>query len=170
MIDVENSILQICVSFLFLIMHSVFAFFISILMQPLLWFGILDIPTLRASILQTYHQHEGEKYLDRKSYALEISEDGFIRYKRVWKNNKAEFFSVKIDKVKDLDYLGDEKAGWLILSCEPETVIYQTRSDPSGNIDSMANEISFPVSAISETELNSFLNNFHSLKEIISER
>ena len=151
-------------------MQLICSLFFSFFILAFSWFNSADIPTLKNNILQTYNRYEAEKYLERKSYELDINENGFIRYKRVWKNNKSEYFSVKIDKVKDINFLGDEKGGWLSLDCEPETVIYQTHRDPSGNVDSMTNEISFPLSAISEEELNVFAENIKSLRDIITKK
>lgn len=170
MLNVEKTILQKYVCLLILIMHFICNLFLVFFMLPLSWFNNSDVPALRNSILQLYNKYGAEKYLERKSCELDINTSGFIRYKRVWKNNKSEYFSVKIDKVKDINFFGSEKGGWLSLTCEPETVIYQTHRDPSGNLDSMTNEISFPLSAISEDELNLFAENFKSLKEIITKK
>lgn len=148
-------------------MQLICSFFLSLFILPLAWFTSADIPVLKHNILEIYNKYGAEKYLERKSYELDINESGFIRYKRVWKNNKSEYFSVKIDKVKDINFFGNEKGGWLSLACEPETVIYQTHRDPAGNVDSMTNEISFPLSAISEEELNLFAENFKSLRDIV---
>ncbi|WP_052305787.1 hypothetical protein [Pseudopedobacter saltans] len=132
------------------------------------WFDGKDIPGLKEDIMGVYKKCEAEKYLDRKSYALEISDNGFVRYKRIWKNNKTEYFSVKIDKIRGIDFYGNENGGWLMFSCEPESVIYQTHRDPSGDIDSMSNEISFPISAISIEDLNQLEKNFKSLQDMLA--
>jgi len=169
-LHVEKTILQKYVCLLILIMHFICNLFLAFFILPLSWLSNPDVPALRDNIIQVYNKYGAEKYLERKSYELDINANGFIRYKRVWKNNKSEYFSVKIEKVKDINFLGSEKGGWLSLICEPETVIYQTHRDPSGNVDSMTNEISFPLSAISEDELNLFAKNFKSLKELVAKK
>ncbi|MFD1628644.1 hypothetical protein [Pseudopedobacter beijingensis] len=123
-----------------------------------------DTGDIKKSIHEIYAKCEAEKYLEVKSYSLEITENGFLRYKRVWKNNKSEFFSVKLEKLDDMSYYGTDKQGTFYFKCSPETVIYQTRRDPRGDIDSMANEISFPVVNMDEEQLNFFVNNINSLK------
>lgn len=113
-----------------------------------------NLASLRKDIMNIYHQYEAEKHIGHKSYQLEITDKGFVRYKKVLANNKSEFFSVKANRIKDIDFYGNENSGWFVLKCERESVIYQTRSDPSGNVDSMAHEISFPLHRISVEELN----------------
>lgn len=154
------------VGLLFLSMHSIYIVFLPLIML-FAWFSGKDVSELKGNLMEVYSKCEAEKFLDRKSYALEINENGFLRYRRVWKNNKSEYFSVKIEKVKTIDFYGSEKGGWLIFTCAPESVIYQTYRDPAGNIDSMTNEISFPVSSISMEELNRFTENFKSIQDIL---
>src|SRR5690606_734443 len=123
-----------------------------------------DFTAIRKNILDTYQKHEAERYMGLKSYNLEITENGFLRYKKVQNNNKSELFSVKITRIKDIDFFGTEHNGWFLLQCEPETVIYQSGRDPRGDIDSMANEISFPLQQVSAEELSVFKDNFIKLQ------
>lgn len=53
-----------------------------------------------------------------KANTFDISNNGFIRYRRTATNNKEEYFSLRLDKVKQIDYLGNENAGWIVLKCE----------------------------------------------------
>lgn len=123
-----------------------------------------DVSVLKNSIINSFKKHESEKYLGYKSYKFEITDEGFIRYRRVLANNKSEYYSVKIDKFLEVKYHGTEKSGWLFLNCEPSSVIFQTYRDPAGNVDSMTNEIVFPLNSISVDDLNLLKDNFQSLK------
>jgi len=118
----------------------------------------------RNDIINSFKKHESEKYLGYKSYNLEITDEGFIRYRRVFANNKSEYYSVKIDKFLGIKYHGTEKNGWLLMNCEPSSVIFQTYGDPYGDVDSMTNEIVFPLNNISVEDLNLLKNNFQALK------
>jgi hypothetical protein len=143
--------------------------FINPLLFIVLWFAVFDDPKddvslWREKIISTFKKHEAEKYLGYKSYKLEITDQGFVRYIRILANNKREYFSVRIDKFLELDYQGTEKSGWLLLGCEPSSVIFQTYKDPLGDVDSMTNEIVFPLNHISAEELNQLKNNFEDLK------
>ncbi len=123
-----------------------------------------EVSAIKKQLMETYQKHEAEKHMGLKSYSLEITDNGFLRYKKTQNNNKSELYSVKLNKVKDVDFYGTEQSGWFLFQCEPEAVIYQSRRDPKGNIDSMANEICFPLSGISVEELNLFKENFNKLK------
>lgn len=143
--------------------------FFNPLLLIVLWFAVFDrskddISLWRDEIIGAFKKHESEKYLGYKSYKLEITDQGFIRYRRVLANNKTEYFSVRIDKFLALNYQGTEKSGWLLLGCEPSSVIFQTYKDPLGDVDSMTNEIVFPLNDISAEELNQLKNNFENLK------
>lgn len=120
---------------------------------------------LQDKIQDSFKKYESEKYMGYKSYKFEVTKEGFIRYRKVFPNNKSEFYSVKVNKLAEIKYQGTEKSGWIFMSCEPSSVIFQTYNDPSGNLDSMVNEIAFPVSNISVEEINKWNNNFESLKK-----
>ena len=123
-----------------------------------------NISLWREEIITSFKKHESEKYLEYKSYKLEITDQGFIRYRRVLANNKTEYFSVKADKFLTLNYQGTERSGLLSMSCEPSSVIFQTYKDPSGDVDSMTSEIVFPLNNITAEELNQLQYNFEYLK------
>lgn len=123
-----------------------------------------DLLILRKGIIEIYNKHEAEKLMGCKSYTFNITEDGFVRYKRILKNNKTEYYSVKINKVQHVNYLGNNKGGWIILVCEPSSVIYQTYRDPAGDIDSMVKDISFPFQSVSAEELTRLEENFKKMK------
>lgn len=92
--------------------------------------------------------HQAEKDLGMKANSFDIANNGFIRYKRTFKTNKIEYFSVCVNKVLKISYLGNETAGWLVLKCEKESVICQTYRDAKGDVDNMIDELKFPVKEV----------------------
>ncbi|KHJ38965.1 hypothetical protein PBAC_08290 [Pedobacter glucosidilyticus] len=119
----------------------------------------------RKQIEELLKKYDADQLLGTKSFTLEVNNNGFLRYKRILASNKTEYYSVKIEKVQKLNYYGNEKSGWLSVVCEPSSVIFQSYKDPSGDVDSMANEINFPLKGISEDELNSLHKSFDVLRE-----
>lgn len=118
----------------------------------------------RKNFLETYQQYQAEKEQGIKKFNLDITNSGFIRYKRILLNNKSEYFAVGLDKIQDVNYLGDELAGWLVFKCENESVIYQTYNDKKGNVDEMTNEIRLPVKIIKIENINNWVRNFKEMK------
>ncbi len=118
----------------------------------------------RRNIMNDYLHYQAEKDLGVKDFSFEITENGFIRYRRIFPNKKVEFFSLKIDKLRDIDYLGDEQNGWLLLKSDEESVIFQTYNDPDGDVDEMKNEILIPLKGIELSEINNLVSYFEGLK------
>ncbi|WP_017257839.1 hypothetical protein [Pedobacter arcticus] len=116
-------------------------------------------------IVNQYKLHNAEKDLGIKTTNLEISENGFIRYRKTDSNNRSEYYSVKLSELKDACYLGDEKAGWLLLKFTAEAVIYQTYNDKAGNVDEMLAEISIPLKNINVDDINSLCSAINTLKQ-----
>jgi hypothetical protein len=119
----------------------------------------------RKQIEDVLRKYDANKLMGSKSTTLELNNTGFLRYKKVLMSNKTEYYSVRIEKVQKLNYYGNEKSGWLSVICEPSSVIFQTYRDPAGDVDSMTNEINFPLKGISEEELNFLNKNFDLLRE-----
>ena len=60
-----------------------------------------------------------------------------------------QYFSVWLDKVLCLNYLGIETTGWVCLKCKKDSVIYQTYK----NVD-VIDELKFPVKAVELPKIN----------------
>lgn len=118
----------------------------------------------RKNFIENYQSYQAEKDLGMKSYTFDISKNGFIRYRRTATNNKMEYFSVRLDKVLQVSYLGNEHAGWIVLKCEKEAVIYQTYRDVKGDVDEMIDELKFPVKDIGIHKLNEWDIYFNNMK------
>lgn len=115
-------------------------------------------------VITHYKRHNAELDLGIKTTSFEISENGFIRYRKTDLANKSEYYSVKLTEFKDATYLGDENAGWLLLTFTEEAVIYQTYNDRKGNVDEMLTEIKIPLKNIDVNEINSFCNAMKTLR------
>ena len=89
-----------------------------------------------------------------KKYELNVTNSGFCRYKRFYTSGKVEYFSFNLCKFKDIDYLGTDKAGMLILKTLGDDVIVQTYNDRKGDVDSMANYMSIPMKNVEVEDLS----------------
>lgn len=125
----------------------------------------LALTEAKSEVIQQYKLHNADIDLGVKTTNFEISENGFIRYRKTDSNNKAEYYSVKLNEFEDISYLGDETAGWLLLKFTKEAVIYQTYNDKAGNIDEMLTEIKIPLKNIRVDEINSLRKAMNTLKK-----
>ncbi|PWS31552.1 hypothetical protein [Pedobacter paludis] len=89
-----------------------------------------------------------------KRYELNVTNNGFCRYKRYFNNGKTEYFAFKLAKFKDMDYYGSTESGKLCLHTKGDDVIVQTYKDKGGDVDSMATQITIPVKNIEAEDLN----------------
>ena len=95
-----------------------------------------------------------------KKYELNVTNSGFCRYKRFYTGGKVEYFSFNFCKFKDIDYLGSDKAGMLILRTVGDDVIVQTYNDRKGDVDSMANYMSIPLKNVEAEALSALSERF----------
>lgn len=109
----------------------------------------------KSQVVNQYYAHNADGFFGTKTATFEISDNGFIRYRKTDLKNRSEYYSVKLSELKDACYLGGEDAGWLSLKFSDEAVIYQTYNDKAGNIDEMLNEIRIPLKNINVDEINS---------------
>jgi hypothetical protein len=89
-----------------------------------------------------------------KKYELNVTNTGFCRYRRFYANGKVEYFSFNLCKFKDIDYLGTDKTGQLILRTLGDDVIVQTYNDRQGDVDSMASHMSIPLKNVEAEQLS----------------
>ena len=99
-----------------------------------------------------------------KRFELTINDEGFFRYRKYFQNGKQEYFSFNMQRLQDLDYLGNSEAGTLILRTRDEDVIVQTYNDRKGNIDSMAYQVQLPVKDIEAEDLHMIRENLLQIK------
>lgn len=91
------------------------------------------------------HYDLNQEQVPIKRYELSLTNTGFCRYKKYLKSGKVEYFSFNLKRFKDMDYLGNDKKGRLLLHTKGEDVIVQTYNDRKGDIDSMATSVSIPL-------------------------
>jgi hypothetical protein len=89
-----------------------------------------------------------------KKYELNVTNNGFCRYKRYFNNGKIEYFAFKLAKFKDLDYYGTTASGKLFLRTKNDDVIVQTYNDKAGDVDSMGTCVVIPLKNIEAEDLN----------------
>ncbi|MDY0905692.1 hypothetical protein [Pedobacter sp. CFBP9032] len=112
---------------------------------------------LQKSFIDHYDSSQEVKQIKR--YELNITNNGFCRYRRYFNNGKTEYFAFKLAKFKDLDYLGNTTAGKLYLRTKGDDVIVQTYKDRGGDVDSMATEVVIPVKNMEAEDLNAIREN-----------
>lgn len=88
-----------------------------------------------------------------KRYELNVTNNGFCRYKRYFINGKTEYFAFNLSKFKDLDYYGANSTGKLYLYTKGDDVIVQTHNDKNGDVDSMATQVVIPLKNIEPEDL-----------------
>jgi len=102
----------------------------------------------------TEHYDSGQESDQIKRHELNITNNGFCRYKRYFNNGKTEYFAFKLAKFKDMDYQGTAVSGKLYLHTKSDDVIVQTHNDRSGDVDSMATQVVIPLKNITTEDLD----------------
>lgn len=120
----------------------------------------------KRNLIEQYQLHQAENLFDAKKTDLEISDLGFFRYKKTNLNGKVEYYSVRVENLQNVDYLGNEDAGWLIINCKPKSIIFQTYNDKNGNEDEMINQIKIPMKNTGIESLNIISLNFQEIKNL----
>lgn len=90
-----------------------------------------------------------------KKWELTLTNDSFIRLRKTYQNGKQEYFSFHLQKLEDIDYLGNVYSGTLQLKAKEDDIIVQTYNDKKGNIDSMANILAIPMKNMEPERLDS---------------
>lgn len=147
-----------------------FLFSSKILLLALSYFTIikteLTFSEAKNQLINHYKAHHAEQDLGVKTASFEISENGFIRYKKTFSNNKTEYYSAKLTQFEGMSYLGNEDAGWLVLKFNEETIIYQTYNDKEGNVDEMVSQIKIPLKNMNLTTIDTFDKTMITLKKL----
>jgi len=95
-----------------------------------------------------------------KRFEISVSDNGFCKYKKFYKNGKTELFSFNLLRLKEMAYYGNNLAGQLYLFTRNDDVIVQTHNDRKGDIDSMATEMVIPIRQIEAEQLNALAGQF----------
>jgi len=89
-----------------------------------------------------------------KKWDLALTEDAFVRLRKVYTNGKQEYYSFQLHSFNEMDYLGTTTGGTLELKTTADDIIVQTYNDPKGDIDSMATQLNLPVKNIDPDRLD----------------
>ncbi|WP_443944127.1 hypothetical protein ACJVDH_14545 [Pedobacter sp. AW1-32] len=106
---------------------------------------------LQKTFVDHYDLNQERKQI--KSFELNITNNGFCRYKRYFINGKTEYFAFKISKFKDLDYSGTNLSGKLCIRTKSDDIIVQTYKDKGGDVDSMTTNFSIPMKNLEAEDL-----------------
>lgn len=90
-----------------------------------------------------------------KKWELNLTDDSFIRLRKTYQNGKREYFSLYLQKLDDMEYLGNVNNGTLELKAKSDDIIVQTYNDRHGNIDSMTRVLNIPVKNMEPERLDS---------------
>lgn len=103
-----------------------------------------------------------------KRYEINVTNNGFCRYKKFFNNGKQELFAFNLTHFKRMDYYGSVTKGELYLRTKSDDVIVQTRNDKKGDIDSMGAYIIIPLKNIEIDELNALSESFKKFNAALS--
>ena len=90
-----------------------------------------------------------------KKFEISLNENAFLRLRKTYQNGKQEYFSLQLQQLGDLVYLGSIYKGTLRLKAKDEDIIVQTYNDRKGNIDTMATVLDIPLKNMEPERLDS---------------
>ena len=102
-----------------------------------------------------------------KKTDIQLTNDGFFRFRRTLVNGKQEYFAFNFSQYEDLDYLGNVSSGFLVMKTKPESIIVQTFRDAEGDIDSMASELRIPLKHLEAKDLQQLQDCFLQIRQKI---
>ena len=114
----------------------------------------------------TEHYDFSQESSQIKRYELNITNNGFCRYKRYFNNGKTEYFAFKLSKFKDMDYYGNTSSGKLHIRTKGDDVIVQTYKDRGGDVDSMATQVIIPLKNMEAEDLNLIRDNIERINKV----
>jgi hypothetical protein len=90
-----------------------------------------------------------------KKWELTLTDDSFIRLRKTYQTSKQEYFSFHLQRLQDVEYLGNVYNGTLLLKAKSDDIIVQTYNDRKGNVDTMASVLSIPLKNMEPERLDS---------------
>ncbi len=107
---------------------------------------------------------DADKFKMKKT-EIQLTRDGFFRCRRTFISGKQEYYSFSFSAFEELNYLGNEQNGWVVLNVKPEGIIVQTFRDPKGNIDTMATQLRLPFKNLKAADLHMLNDCFQRIRE-----
>ena len=124
-------------------------------------------PIFIQHLLVKYYDNDAQTK-DVKRFEINVTNNGFCRYKKIYNNGKQELFSFNISSFKTMDFYGTAAKGELYLRTKKDDVIVQTRNDKKGDIDSMGTFVMIPLKNIETAELNALSESFQKLNATLA--
>lgn len=102
----------------------------------------------------------GTDGVNLRRFEINVTNTGFCKYKKYYKNGKTELFSFNLLRFKAMAYYGTNVKGELYLFTRNDDVIVQTHNDRKGDIDTMAMQLVIPLKQIEAEQLNHLADQF----------
>ena len=90
-----------------------------------------------------------------KKWDLTVTSDAFVRLRKTYQRNKQVYYSFNLDKLNEMDYLGNTVKGIVRLKTIADDIIVQTYNDRKGDVDSMTTILNIPVKNMGPERLDS---------------
>ena len=90
-----------------------------------------------------------------KKWEIALTPEHFIRLRKTYQHGKQEYYSLHLNRLDSVNYLGTSDGGQLRFKAIADDIIVQTYDDPKGNIDSMATVLDIPVKSMSPERVDS---------------
>ena len=100
-----------------------------------------------------------------KKYEITLTDDHFLRMRKTYQHGKQEYFSLHLNKLDSVKYLGETTPSQLQFKTIADDIIVQTYEDPKGDIDSMATTLDIPVKGMSPQRVDSLNEAIRFLKD-----
>lgn len=100
-----------------------------------------------------------------KEQKLEITPEGFLRFRKKLQSGKQEYFAFHFSRYRELRYFGSEDRGYAEISVLDSNVIVQTFNDPKGEVDSMATLMRLNLRHCTAEDLSRLALQFSQLKK-----
>lgn len=100
-----------------------------------------------------------------KEQKLEVTPEGFLRFRQKLLSGKQEYFAFHFSRYKEMKYFGTEERGYAEIMVADSNVIVQTFNDPKGDIDSMGTSMRLNFQHCTAEELSRLESQFSQLKK-----
>lgn len=114
------------------------------------------------------HVYDPTGEVKLKKWELTITDDMFLRFRKIYQSGKQEYYSCHLHSFNELDYLGTTRVGTLNISTRADDIIVQTYNDRKGDIDSMTNTLSIPVRNMEPEQVDSLRSALLTFKNVVA--
>jgi hypothetical protein len=100
-----------------------------------------------------------------KKWEIELTPEHFIHLRKTYQHGKQEYFSLYLNKLDSVNFIGTATNGQLQFKAIRDDIIVQTYDDPKGNVDSMTTVLNIQVKGMTPERLDSLDDAIEFLKE-----